>query len=184
MTRRPIGLEKRLAQKRLSGKDGVGRAAQILATTGGAAAGAAVAAPIASAAGASTLLGSATLATALGGVFVVTTPIGWVIGTAAVGAAVGYGLSALAKSGGRQDRIREELTRRLSERTEPSRSSVPSAFFELLVERVRDGTISTKKAAQIGDLVLNGALKPEIAAERLRALPVRKRRRPASAPNS
>lgn len=180
MTRRPIGLEKRLAQKRLSGKDRVGRAAQILATTGGAAAGAAVAAPIASAAGASTLLGSATLATALGGVFVVTTPIGWVIGTAAVG----YGLSALAKSGGRQDRIREELTRRLSERTEPSRSSVPSAFFELLVERVRDGTISTKKAAQIGDLVLNGALKPEIAAERLRALPVRKRRRPASAPNS
>jgi len=180
VTRRPIGLEKRLAQKRLSGKDRVGRAAQILATTGGAAAGAAVAAPIASAAGASTLLGSATLATALGGVFVVTTPIGWVIGTAAVG----YGLSALAKSGGRQDRIREELTRRLSERTEPSRSSVPSAFFELLVERVRDGTISTKKAAQIGDLVLNGALKPEIAAERLRALPVRKRRRPASAPNS
>ena len=94
------------AAKKLSGSDRIGLAAQVVAAAGGAGAGAAMAGPAASAAGATTLLGSTTLAGLLGGLFVTTTPIGWVVGTTALGAAAGLGIAWLARSGGRQDRVR------------------------------------------------------------------------------
>jgi hypothetical protein len=160
------------AAKKLRGNDKVGIAAQVIATAGGAGAGASVAGAAASAAGATTLLGSTTLAGWLGGLFVTTTPVGWVVGTTALGAAAGYGIARLATSGGRQDRVRRQLARRLAKRGGASLASADTdRLATLLQEKVANGAITLEKAGQVVGLVGGGRLAVEVAIERLEALP-------------
>jgi hypothetical protein len=94
---------------RLSGRDRVGIAGDVLITAGGLAAGAAAAGTVAATAGVSTIAGSTVLGSVLGGVFVAATPVGWVFGTAVVGGAIAYGVSRLVRSGAIQDERRRRL---------------------------------------------------------------------------
>jgi hypothetical protein len=162
------------AIKKLRRRDRVGDAGQILTTAGGATAGATAAGAVASAAGASTLLGSTTLASALGGVFVTSTPMGWVVGCAVAGAAAAYGVSRLVRSGGRHDRIREELIERLSKRLAQIKAydTQPSAMDDLrkgMSHAIRLGHISEEQATRMVDLVEQGKLDIQLALVRINA---------------
>ncbi len=163
------------AIKNLKGKDRVGSAGQILTTIGGAAAGGAAAGSIASVAGVSTLLGSTSLAGALGGIFVVATPVGWVVGCVLAGAATAYGLSKMVKSGGRNDRVREELIAKISKRLnkESVKNSGSLDMQELqhsLAQAIREGNLSEDDAFRLVSLVESGKLKVDIALLRIKSL--------------
>lgn len=97
-------IENRKVIEKQKGKDGVGQAATVAATVAGGAAGAATV--VATGVG-GTILGSTTLASVLGGIFVVSNPVGWIVGAAAATAAAGYGIAKMAKSGGANDKTRE-----------------------------------------------------------------------------
>lgn len=161
------------AIRKLRRPDAVGIVAETLTTVGGAAGGASAAGAIAAAAGATTMLGSTTLAGALGGVFVVTTPVGWVIGSAAVGATLAFGLSRLARSVGKTDRVREEIVDRLKRKAvQPDDPSLHVEMAELIARidaLVICGEISKVKAEQIMRLVRCGALDVHVACARLDA---------------
>lgn len=160
---------------KLKGKDRVGSAGQILTVVGGAAGGGAAAGSIAAAAGATTLLGSTSLAGVLGGVFVAVTPVGWIAGCTIAGAAAAYGLSKIIKSGGRNDRVREELIAKLLKKlTECNvKSSGPLVMAELqqcLAQVIREGKLSEDDASRLVNLVELGKLKEDIALLRVKGL--------------
>lgn len=160
---------------KLQGSDRVGSASQVLTTAGGAAAGVSAAGAVAAAAGASTLLGSTTLAGTLGGIFVATTPVGWVVGCAVAGAAAAYGVSRLVRSGGRNDRVREEIVERLSKklaqiRTRNTQRAALAEFQKVMTETIQGGFISNEQATRMVDLVEEGKLSIEIALARIRGL--------------
>lgn len=162
------------AIEKLQGSDRVGDAGQLLTTAGGAAAGASAAGAVAAAAGASTLLGSTTLASVLGGVVVTSTPVGWVVGCAVAGAAAAYGVSRLVRSGGRHDRIREELIERLSKRltqlkTGDAKSSAMDDLRQGMARAIRHGHISEDQATRMVELVETGKLDIQIALARITA---------------
>ena len=123
----------RTGLKRLEGKDRLGRLGEIAGVAGGVAAGVSAAGAIAGAAGATTLLGSSTAAAVLGGVLVTATPVGWIVGCAAVGGAAAYGIAKLARSGGRQDAIRERLKAALKKRLGHDKSAPP--VVDVLIPR-------------------------------------------------
>lgn len=133
-------------------------------------AGASAAGALATAAGATTLLGSTTLASALGGIFVATTPIGWVVGTAAAGAATGYGIARLARSGGKYDRIRQELIRKLSRKRLPAGNSHSDELECILADALDRGLISKQTFDRIRDSVVRGELPTQTAVTRLKGL--------------
>lgn len=111
-----------LERMKMSPRDRIGILGEMGAVGLGGIAGIGVAGATASAAGIATLFGSSTLASILGGVFVTTTPVGWVVGSIGVGCAVGYGISKLARSGGKSDAIRKMNMRELSERIQKMRN--------------------------------------------------------------
>ncbi len=160
------------AMDKLKEKDRIGTAGEILATGGGVAAGASIAGAAAAVAGASTILGSTTLGSALGGVLVATTPVGWVIGGVVVGGAAAYGVSKLIRSGGRNDKIREEIVDRLSKRLDQINNTGPSpSIVELrcnLTEAIQRKKITAEQADRLIDLIDNGKLDINIALERVR----------------
>jgi hypothetical protein len=164
-----------LAIRKLNGKDRVGTAGQLLATAGGFGAGASAAGAIAGAAGATTLLGSTTLGSVLGGVLVTTTPVGWVIGCALAGAAAAYGVSKAVRSGGRNDRIREEVITRLTIRLnqlQKNRQDIVRTLARLKINignAVRDGHISSEQACRLVTLVEDRKLDPQVALARIQA---------------
>lgn len=163
------------AIEKLKGSDRVGSASQALTTAGGAAAGVSAAGAVAAAAGASTLFGSTTLAGTLGGFLVASTPVGWVVGCAVAGAAAAYGVSRLVRSGGRNDRVREEIVERLSKRLAQmrARNTQPTTMTELrqaMTEAIQGSYISNEQAARMVDLVEEGKLGVEIALARIRSL--------------
>ena len=163
---------------KLKGRDRVGSAGQIVATTGGAAAGASAAGAIAGAAGASTLLGSTSLASALP-FLVAATPVVWIAGCAVAGAAMAYGVSRLIRSGGRSDRVREEIVGRLMKRLEALEApeGQPANTTELrqgISEAVATGVLSSGQAARMVDLIEEGKLDPDLAFGRLKKLLPRK----------
>lgn len=164
----------RHALDKMRGRDRVGVAGESAALAGSAAAGAALAGSVAGAAGASTLLGSTTLAGVLGGVFVTATPVGWVLGSAVVAGALGYGAVRLVRSGGKQDRLRAEISDRLNTRLETleQRCAIDSDLDigRLIAERLEAGVITPEAAQRIVSLVEKGHLDPELAAQRLRAI--------------
>ena len=165
----------RTAIHKLEGADRIGTAGQVVALAGGAAAGASAAGVVAAAAGASTLLGSTTLAGALGGILVVATPIGWIAGCAAAGAAAAYGVSRLIKSGGRNDRVRQETVVRLNARLRRGTTdTAESARIVELRQRVRDmvkgGGLGEDQANRMMDLINRGDLSLEAALAGLRDL--------------
>lgn len=164
------------AIEKLRGTDKLGNASQILTTAGGAAAGASAAGALAATAGASTLLGSTTLASAIGGVLVVSTPVGWVVGCAFIGAATAYGVSKLVRSGGRNDRVREEITERLLNRLKDiktKKTPTASTIIQLrdhIANAIRNETLTDDQANRMLDLIESGKLSIEIALERILAL--------------
>ncbi len=160
---------------KLQGGDRVGHAGQAILTIAGGASGVAASGAIASAAGASTLLGSTSLAGLLGGVFVTATPVGWVVGAAIAGSAAAYGVSKLVRSGGRQDRLRQEISNRLSKRLSELRSKgiQQSALEQLqhsITQAIESGHLSNEQAERIIGLVENGKLNPELALSRVKSL--------------
>ncbi|WP_125862902.1 hypothetical protein [Stutzerimonas stutzeri] len=171
---RPEVEKLRYALDKLRGRDRVGVAGESAAVAGSAAAGAALAGSVAGAAGASTLLGSTTLAGVLGGVFVTATPVGWVLGSAVVAGALGYGAVKLVRSGGKQDRLRAEMSERLNTRLEAleQRRAIDSdlELGRLIGERLEAGVISPEAAQRVLVLVEKGHLSPDLAAQRLRAI--------------
>ncbi len=163
------------AIKKLKGGDRVGHAGQVILTAGGASAGVAAAGVISSAAGASTLLGSTTLGSALGGVFVTATPVGWVVGSAIAGAATAYSISKFVRSGGRNDRLRQEISERLSKRLAKKRSTDQQCIlFEQLqgsiAKAIHQGHLSNEQAARMIGLVEKGKLDVQIALNRVMSL--------------
>ncbi len=161
--------------EKLKGKDKVGLIGEVLAATGGGAAGAAAAGTIASAAGASTIFGSASLASVLGGTLVASTPVGWVVGSVVVAGAAGYGIAKLVRSGSRQDQIREQLIKRFEARLDQLEKSgvVDSEIQELnalLFVVIKKGIISVEQADRMRCLVEKGTLRVEIALERLKSM--------------
>ncbi len=162
----------RHALGKLKGRDRVGVAGESAAVAGSAAAGAVLAGSVAGAAGASTLLGSTTLAGVLGGVFVTATPVGWVLGSAVVAGALGYGAVKLVRSGGKQDRVRAEMSDRLNTRLEGLEKRFATAsepeLGRLIDERLEAGVISPEAAQRLSVLVEKGHLSRELAAQRLR----------------
>ncbi len=163
------------AIKKLKGVDRVGSAGQVLTTVGGAAAGGVAAGSIAAAAGATTLFGSTSLAGALGTIFVTTTPVGWVAGCAVAGAAAAYGASKMIKSGGRNDRVREELIGKLTKRLDEIkvRNTEPRAMADLqhaMAEAIRRGCLTEDDATRIVNLVELGKLKIDLALSRISGL--------------
>jgi hypothetical protein len=161
---------------KLRGRDRLGNASQMLTTAGGAAAGASAAGALAATAGASTLLGSTTLASAIGGVLVVSTPVGWVVGCAFIGAATAYGVSKLVRSGGRNDRVREEIIDRLLKRLKdietkkPPLASTMTQLRDHIAAAIRNETLTNEQANRMLDLIEAGKLSVEIALERILAL--------------
>jgi hypothetical protein len=160
---------------KLQGGDRVGHAGQAILTIAGGASGVAASGAIASAAGASTLLGSTSLAGVLGGVFVTATPVGWVVGAAIAGSAAAYGVSKLVRSGGRQDRLRQEISNRLSKRLSALRSKgIQQSALEQLQHSItyalKSGHLSSDQAQRMLGLVENGKLDPELALSRVRTL--------------
>jgi hypothetical protein len=130
---------------------------------------------IASVAGASTLLGSTTLASSLGGVFVATTPVGWVVGAAIASAATAYGVSKLVRSGGRHDRLRQEISERLSKRLAKIRStdtqrSTMDQLQECIAKAMQNNHLSNEQAERMLGLVKKGKLDVHIAVMRVRHL--------------
>lgn len=166
---------------KLSGKDKFGIAGEHLSAVGGAAAGVAAAGTVAGAAGATTLLGSGALAGVFGGVFLTATPVGWVIGSAAVMGAAGYGIGKMIRSGSEQDITRQEMVKRLSERLVRPRphhqkTSVDcrTKLSRLVTLTVAAGAISEESANRMVSLVEAGALKPELALERINSIAISK----------
>ncbi|WP_448132512.1 hypothetical protein [Stutzerimonas chloritidismutans] len=164
----------RLALSKLKGRDHVGVAGESAAVIGSAAAGAALAGSAAGAAGASTLLGSTTLAGMLGGVFVTATPIGWVLGSVVVASALGYGVTKLVRSGGRQDSLRAEVSERLNTRMrsveDPSTVDCDIEIKRLIDERVEAGVITPDAAQRVVALVEKGYLNRDLAIQRIRTI--------------
>ena len=163
------------AIKKLQGDDKVGVVGEILATAGGVVAGGIAAGSIAAAAGATTILGSTSIAGVLGGVFVATTPVGWIAGCAAAGAAIAYGISSLVKSGGRNDRVREELIERFTKRlSESNLINVDLTDIQRLQKSIAEaislGYMSENDANRIVNLVELGKLKVNIALARVEGL--------------
>ncbi len=161
--------------EKLQGKDKVGVLGETLAAAGGGAAGVAAASTLASAAGVSTLLGSTSLAGALGGVFVTATPVGWVIGAAVAAGAAGYGIAKLVRSGSKQDQVREELIKRLESRLAVLKKaeSIDSSLEELhllLPVAIERELISDVQAERMVGLIESGALKVEIALQRIKLM--------------
>jgi len=131
-----------LEKMKKSPRDRVGILGEFGATGLGIGAGAGVAGATASAAGVATLFGSSTLASALGGVFVTTTPVGWVVGSIALGGTVGYGISKLVSSGGKNDAIKimniHELKSRISKLKNKSKyQSKPNDKMERVIEGIQ-----------------------------------------------
>jgi hypothetical protein len=160
---------------KLKGKDKIGLFGEGLAVTGGGAAGVAAASTLASAAGASTLLGSTSLASVLGGTFVAVTPVGWIIGSAVVAGAAGYGISKLVRSGSKQDQVREQLIKifesRLTALNKIEIQNFPlEELNQLLPIVIRKGLISEEQGERMVGLIESGALKAEIALQRLKSL--------------
>jgi hypothetical protein len=165
----------RAAIEKLQGKDRLGNVSQLLTTAGGAAAGASAAGAVAAAAGTTTLLGSTSLASALAGIAVVSTPIGWVAGCAIVGAAAAYGVSKLVRSGGRNDRVREEIIERLSKRlmdidSDRTRLDAMQLLRQSLSDAIRNGKLVENQAIRLLDLIENGKLSISVALERINGL--------------
>lgn len=163
------------AIEKLKGDDRVGSAGELLTTVGGVAAGGVAAGSIAAAAGATTLLGSTSLAGIFGGVFVATTPVGWVAGCAVAGGAIAYGVSQLVKSGGRNDKTREEFIEKLSKRIAEinAKNAMPSDMTELQIclnEAIRGDYLTQEDATRLIGLVEAGKLKCDIALSRIRGL--------------
>lgn len=163
------------AIEKLKTRDNVGVSAEVLATAGGAAAGAAAAGTVASAVGASTLLGSSALGSALGGIFVTTTPVGWVVGAAVLAGAAGYGLTKLARSGAKQDRLRQEIVDRLTGRLESldrdsASRSLLTELTQLVQAALEAGLITEVQGQRMVDLVERGSLDVEVAVRRLKDL--------------
>ena len=163
------------AIKKLEGGDRVGHAGQAILTTAAGVSGVAASGTIASVAGASTLLGSTTLASSLGGVFVATTPVGWVVGAAIASAATAYGVSKLVRSGGRHDRLRQEISERLSKRLAKIRStdtqrSTMDQLQECIAKAIQNNHLSNEQAERMLGLVKKGKLDVHIAVMRVRHL--------------
>jgi len=163
------------ALNKLQGGDRVGHAGQAILTAAGGASGVVASGAIASAAGASTLLGSTTLAGTLGGVFVTVTPVGWVVGAAIAGGAAAYGVSKLVRSGGSQDRLRQEIIERLLKRlatlrTKASLQATTKQLQHSIAQALENGHLSNDKAERMRSLVEKGKLDPELALTRVRSL--------------
>ncbi|NOU15574.1 MAG: hypothetical protein HOO92_16700 [Methylococcaceae bacterium] len=163
------------AINKLQAGDRVGHAGQAILAAAGGVSGITASGAIASAAGASTLLGSTSLAGVLGGVFVTATPVGWVVGAAIAGSAAAYGVSKLVRSGGRQDRLRQEISNRLSKRLSELRSKgiQQSALEQLqhsITQAIESGHLSNEQAERMIGLVENGKLNPELALSRVKSL--------------
>ncbi|MGZ4954427.1 MAG: hypothetical protein ACXV8Q_04875 [Methylobacter sp.] len=161
------------AIKQLEGGDRVGHAGQALLAAGGASAGVAASGAIASAAGASTFLGSTTLGSIIGWGLV--TPVGWIVGVAVAGAAAAYGLSKLVRSGGRQDRLRQEVSERLSKRLAKNRSkdaqqSTMEQLQENIANAIQNNHLSNEQAERMLELVKKGKLGVHIALTRVKHL--------------
>lgn len=163
------------AIRKLDGKDKVGVVGESLTTAVGAVAGLGAAGSLASAAGATTLLGSSSLASALGGVFVTATPVGWVVGSAVVAGAAGYGIAKLVRSGSQQDRVREDLIKRLKQRLEAmnqdqGKDSALNELRELLPSVMEKGLISEIQAEKMIKLIEEGKLDASSALNRIKIL--------------
>ncbi|MGE6384747.1 hypothetical protein ACQKEN_03615 [Pseudomonas sp. NPDC078416] len=169
---------KKVAQaiSQLEARDRVGVIGDGAVVAGSTLAGAALSGVAAGAAGATSLLGSTSLAGLLGGVFVTTTPVGWVIGSAAVVGAVGYGAVKLIRSGAQQDRVRKEISQRLSARLVPKvdsklQTSSERQELESLISSALDANVlSLDSGKKILDLVDAGSLNLNLALIRMRTL--------------
>jgi len=160
--------------RKLEARDKVGLVGEGISTLAGTAAGVAGSTTIASVAGATSTVffGSSTLGGMLG-IGAVVTPVGWVIGSAVAGTAIAYGVCQLVRSGGRHDRIREEIKQDIDEelarRSQAVRTTGKIQLLESLLERaVRMGRISSDKKRQLLDAVNNGDMEIRIA--KMRAL--------------
>ncbi|PWG03530.1 hypothetical protein DF286_12085 [Sphingosinicella humi] len=82
-------------------------------------------------------------------------------------------MTRLVRSGGRQDRIREELRKRLQRKVdrEPSKSGDTEADLEQLInDAIRSDRITAAQADRMRALVASGKLDPELLHSRLAAL--------------
>lgn len=138
------------------GSDGFSKMSTGVLTALGLGAGAAVAAPLAGACGVSTLLGSQLLGSALGGVFVAATPVGWLVGASALGGALMYGLSRIARRGGREDQkrtmLRRDIRQKILQRTGGSLESEDASLrrvAEILKLAALQDRIDSAKGMQI-----------------------------------
>ncbi len=166
-----------MALEKLKSRDKVGVAGELLTSAFSASAGAVSAGTLASIGGASTLLGSSTLGTILGGVFVTSTPIGWVIGCAAGAGALGFGLSKLIASGGKEDAKRKILAEdikskilKTSNQCEEVYNEKTNQFNDQLKLSIQLNTLTVINAQRLEKLVLDGKLSVEIALDRLNQL--------------
>ena len=164
------------ALEKLKGRDRVGVGGEIVATGAATAAGAAASGTVASALGASTLLGSSTLGSSLlGGRFVTTTPVGWVVGSALAAGALGYGISKVCRSGGKNDQIRRTHERTLRAKVEEARKVDSSKhgydeFIDTLKLAVTSKLLTPEKSDRLIGLVNDGKLGVDMATRRVQAM--------------
>ena len=158
----------------LNSRDKVGLMGEGIATAAGATAGLAGSTAIASTAGATStvFLGSSTLGGLLG-IGTVVTPIGWVIGSAVAGTALAYGVSQLIRSGGRHDRIREEIKQdietEIERRSEMEISPQQIQILESILEKASEmGRVNDDTKQRLLNAVKNGDM--NFRAAKIRAL--------------
>ncbi len=160
------------ALEKLKGRDRIGVFGELIGTGVGAASGVAASGAIAGAAGASTLFGSSTLGSLLGGVFITSTPVGWVVGAAMAAAAIGYGITKAAHSGGKNDEIRTQLKTGI-EQNQQQKQNIDKYrqqyddFINKLQTAISTNAITQQKSNLILKLVESKTLQIDIAIQRI-----------------
>lgn len=150
------------AIEKLQKPDKVGLVGTTLGTLGGVGGGMAAA----SALGTTTYL-------ALGGIAITAAaPVALLVVAGALGGAAGFGISKLARSGGRQDLVRKQLVRRLEKRLDQVQGSNygqlgMSDLKSKLKKAVLNGSVTDQQAERIVTLVETGKLQLKVILTRL-----------------
>lgn len=162
---------------KLKVRDKLGLTGEALGVVASATAGTVASGTLAAMAGATTILGSTTLGSMLGGVFVATTPVGWIIGSAAAAAALGYGITKLAHSGGKQDQVRHDIVNRLNKKIDSLREtkiteSQLSELKTLILIAINNQLITEDQANRMINLINSDKLDVAIALKRIKSLKI------------
>ena len=165
------------AIEKLKVRDKFGLTGEALGVVASATAGTVASGTLAAMAGATTIFGSTTLGSMLGGVFVATTPVGWIIGSAAAAAALGYGITKLAHSGGKQDQVRHDTVNRLNKKIDGLREKKLTEkqlneLKMLIPIAINNQLITEDQANRMINLINSDKMDVAIALKRIKSLKI------------